>query len=133
MFFKEYFVLSEMPHMQIDYELEQFSPLLPENAGLNGAQLIALFEEYMKKLALGQQVETRKNKNLVQIQPQEKSNFIEDITSEAFLSYFYSGVKLGHIKFPDLASKSKFFNKLDPQDKQVIKNYIISLVSNANH
>ena len=33
MIFKEYFMLSEMPHMQIDYELEQFSPNLPAWSG----------------------------------------------------------------------------------------------------
>lgn len=131
MIFKEYYILSEMPHMQIDYELEQFSPALPENANFNSDQLISMFEEYIRNLSLGKEIETRKNKNIVQIPPQDKSKFIEDITSDAFLSYFYSGVKLGQIKFPELAVKSKFYNKLDPQDKNIIRNYIISLVSST--
>lgn len=128
MFFREYFVLSEMPHMQIDYELEQFSPNLPENKGLTSDQLLSLFEDYMRKLARNELVTTRKNHFDVQIAPEEKSNFLEDITSDAFLGYFYNGVKLGYIKFPELAMKNKLYSKLSPEDKSKIKNYILSLV-----
>jgi len=128
MFFREYFVLSEMPHMQIDYELEQFSPILPENKGLSPEQLLSLFENYMRKLAHNELITTRKNHSEVQISPEETSNFLEDITSDAFLGYFYNGVKLGFIKFPELAIKSKLYSKLSPEDKSKIKNYILSLV-----
>lgn len=128
MFFREYFVLSEMPHMQIDYELEQFSPNLPENKGLTSEQLLSLFEDYMRKLAHNELIITRKNHVEVQITPEENSNFIEDITSDAFLGYFYNGVKLGYIKFPELAIKSKLYSKLSSEDKSKIKNYILSLI-----
>ena len=128
MFFREYFVLSEMPHMQIDYELEQFSPILPENKGLSPIQLLSLFEDYMRKLAHNELITTRKNHSEVQITSGEMPNFLEDITSDAFLGYFYNGVKLGYIKFPELAVKSKLYSKLSPEDKNKIKNYILSLV-----
>lgn len=130
MIFKEYFVLSEMPHMQIDYELEQFSPVLPENSGLTSEQILGLFEDFLRKLAHGEPYITRKNKTEVRIAPQEMQNFLADVTSDAFLGYFYNGVKLGYIKFPDLAQKSKIFSKLEPIDKQRIKDYILSLVKN---
>lgn len=132
MIFKEYFMLSEMPHMQIDYELEQFSPNLPENRGLAPEQLVELFEDYMRKLARGEVVITRKNKSKVQIYPQYKQNFIEDVTSDAFLGYFYNGVKLGYIKFPELASGCRIYSKLDFNDKNIIKNYILSLIGGSN-
>jgi hypothetical protein len=128
MIFKEYFVLSEMPHMQIDYELEQFSPNLPINHNLSYEQIINLFEEYIKKLSSGQKVITRKNHNEVQIFPKDRDNFIEDISSDAFLGYFYNGVKLGYIKFPEMVTKSKIYSKLDIMDKQKIRDYILSLV-----
>lgn len=114
--------------MKIDYELEQFSPALPENASLSHEQLLQLFEEFMIKLAKGEEVVTRKNKIPVQIFPEDKQEFIEDVTSDAFLGYFYNGVKLGYIKFPDLAQKSKIYSKLEPQDKERIKQYILSLI-----
>jgi hypothetical protein len=131
MIFKEYYVLSEMPHMKIDYELEQFSPILPENQGLLPEQILALFEDFMRKLANGESVMTRKNKTEVQIFPEDKQEFIEDVTSDAFLGYFYNGVKLGYIKFPDLVQKSKIFSKLDVGDKARVKNYILSLVGGS--
>jgi len=132
MIFKEYFVLSEMPHMQIDYELEQFSPNLPENQGLAPEQLIQLFEDYMRKLANGEVVITRKNKSKVRIYPQYKQNFIEDVTNDAFLGYFYNGVKLGYIKFPELANGCRIYSKLDSNGKNIIKNYILSLIGGSN-
>lgn len=131
MIFKEYFILSEMPHMLVDYELEQFSPSLPENKGLTPEQLLSLFESFMRKLASGEPVMTRKNHITVQIPPNEKQVFIEDVTSDAFLGYFYNGVKLGYIKFPDLVAKSKFYSKLDQNDKNRIRSYILSLVGGA--
>jgi hypothetical protein len=131
MIFKEYYILSEMPHMQIDYELEQFSPMLPENRGLAPEQLLGLFEEFMRKLAQSEHVLTRKNHVDVQISPEEKSNFIEDITSDAFLGYFYNGVKLGYIKFPELTQKSKIYSKLPFEDKKKIKDYMLGLVGGS--
>jgi hypothetical protein len=128
MIFKEYYMLSEMPHMQIDYELEQFSPALPENQGLAPEQLLKLFEDFMRKLAHNEHVLTRKNHADVQITPEENSNFIEDITSDAFLGYFYNGVKLGYVKFPELVSKSRIYSKLSIEDRKKIKNYMLSLV-----
>jgi len=132
MIFKEYFVLSEMPHMQIDYELEQFSPNLPENQGLSPEQIIELFEDFIRKLAQGEVVTTRKNHDDVQINPRDKQKFIEDITSDAFLGYFYNVVKLGYIKFPELANRCRIYSKLDSNDKNMIKNYILSLVGGSN-
>lgn len=132
MIFKEYFMLSEMPHMQIDYELEQFSPNLPENQGLAPEQLIQLFEDFMRKLASGEVVTTRKNHIDVQIDIQDKQKFIEDVTSDAFLGYFYNGVKLGYIKFPELASGCRIYSKLDSNGKGMIKNYILSLIGGSN-
>ena len=127
MIFREYFILSEMPHMQIDYELEQFSPVLPINQGLSSEELLGLFEEYIRKLSRGEEVITRKNKIAVQIYNQEM--FREDILSEAFLGYFYNGIKLGYLKFPEMIKDSKFFSKLCPGNKQKIKEYIEGLLT----
>lgn len=127
MIFREYFVLSEMPHMQIDYELEQFSPALPINQGLSSEELLKLFEEYIKKLSRGEEVVTRKNKTAVQIY--NRNQFIGDILSEAFLGYFYNGIKLGYMKFPEMVNDSKFFSKLSPENKQKIKEYIEGLAT----
>jgi hypothetical protein len=113
--------------MQIDYELEQFSPVLPINQGLSSEELLGLFEEYIRKLSRGEEVITRKNKIAVQIYNQEM--FREDILSEAFLGYFYNGIKLGYLKFPEMIKDSKFFSKLCPGNKQKIKEYIEGLLT----